>query len=68
MAIQQSTAADPGDRAESTNESSRLLARLVSIEPYLWTLLVVVLLADVLSTFAGLQAGMTEGNPAMRMA
>lgn len=67
MATQKSTAVDQGYRAETTGEG-RLVDQLAAVEPYLWGVLVAVLLADLVSTYAGLQAGMTEGNPAMRMA
>jgi len=67
MSTQKSTAVDQGYRAESTDEETRFVDRLATFEPYLWGALVAVLLADVVSTYAGLQAGMTEGNPAMRM-
>jgi len=67
MSTQKSTAVDQGYRAKSTGKD-RFVGRLASVEPYLWVGLVAVLLADVVSTYAGLQAGMTEGNPAMRIA
>ena len=67
MATEQSTAVEQG-YWDVTTEDQTVAESLAAVEPYLWGVLVVVLLADVVSTYAGLQAGMTEGNPAMRMA
>ncbi|QSG14639.1 putative membrane protein [Halapricum desulfuricans] len=41
---------------------------LADIESYLWGVLVVALLSDVVLTGYGLQHGLSEGNPAMRLA
>jgi hypothetical protein len=67
MATEQSTAVEQGNWDGTTGDRT-VAESLAAVEPYLWGFLVVVLLADVVSTYVGLQAGMTEGNPAMRMA
>lgn len=46
----------------------RFVARLASVERQLWGLLLFALLADLLLTYHGLEAGLSEGNPAMRLA
>jgi hypothetical protein len=67
MATEQSTAVEQGYWDGTTGDRT-VAESLAAIEPYLWGFLVVVLLADVVSTYVGLQVGMTEGNPAMRLA
>jgi uncharacterized membrane protein len=66
MGVQESTAVGQGYRQETTGE--RVIDRLAAVERQLWWLLAAALLADLLTTYAGLQAGLAEGNPAMRAA
>jgi hypothetical protein len=68
MATEQSTAVDQGYRQESTGRGDRVVQRLAAVESRLWGLLALALLADVATTSYGLASGLSEGNPAMRLA
>ncbi|WP_229122688.1 DUF5658 family protein [Halapricum desulfuricans] len=68
MATQESTATSWVDRQATTGEHSQIVRMLADIESYLWGVLVVALLSDVVLTGYGLQHGLSEGNPAMRLA
>jgi len=68
MGTQESTAAGRVDRQVTTGEQSHIVHTLAKFEHYLWGVLVVALLSDVVLTGYGLQYGLSEGNPAMRLA
>lgn len=68
MATQESIATGWVDRQATTGEHSQIVRTLADVESYLWGILVVALLSDVVLTGYGLQYGLSEGNPAMRLA
>lgn len=67
MSTQKSTTVDQWYRQVIAG-GDRFVDALAAVERPLWGLLVVALLADVVSTYHGLQVGLSEGNPAMRLA
>lgn len=67
MSTEGSTAVSRAYRHVTTG-GDRFVHALAGVERWLWGLLVVALLADVVLTYQGLQAGLREGNPVMRMA
>jgi len=68
MATQESTATGWADKQITTGGHGQIVRTLAGVEGYLWGVLVVALLADVVLTGYGLQHGLSEGNPAMRLA
>lgn len=68
MSTQKSTAVDQRNRVGTTETDPGLAERLAAIEEYLWGALLLALLADVALTAYGIQSGLREGNPAMRLA
>lgn len=51
-----------------TDSRTASITDLPTVETALWVAVLVALLLDVYTTHLGLQAGLTEGNPAMRVA
>lgn len=68
MGTQESTPVEGSYRQTTTGGTDRLVDALADIEQHLWGILFVALVADVALTGYGLQHGLQEGNPAMRLA
>lgn len=68
MQNKQSTAVDESYRQVISGGGHRIITTLRQFERELWGLLVVALLADVVLTYHGLESGLREGNPMMRIA